>query len=272
MTEKDLELLGIGNIAMQKALEAYGKKGYEKEEKDYFLKVYEYLKNNGYSVERFEEKLKTLRLKKGTEQEYGYFGAHYDEKNNSISYINEEDLYHETFHVATSGIEYKYIDDNGKESRIGTGLNEGIIDLLTQKITSNVRTNYTFQRICAGVIEKIYGEEIFKPYFEGSLRDFCNQFKDKELVMDLIEDLDEYTNVTINGKSQESMVESFSNVISDLVGLCETLPKEKQEEIVKYLDKEFKSDDMLRTIYNVERINNEAFNINNYFDFNPVAR
>ena len=234
---------------LQKAKRMYGKIGYEVKEKDYFQKIYNYLKENNLDTTRFEEKLKKLQLVKTQKETYGT-GAHYDEKDNKIVYTDEDDLYHEAFHVVTKGIVLK-----PKEGpKLGEGLNEGITDMFTKKVNPNAPTGYHFERICAEVLEKAYGTEVFNPYFEGSGLKFANQF-DESAILCLMEDLDEYIELTReyyeNMKNEqpilgigEEIASCFDDVMKDLIDLCKDNSKKSIKEIKKLLETEFSSEEM----------------------------
>lgn len=258
MDEKTM-LDNIGAIKYLKQAQEKNKKGYSIDEKDYFQKVYEYLSNNGHDTSRLEEKLKSIVLKKGTPEECG-IGAQYDEKNNSITYVNEADLYHETFHVATKGIAKKRSDN----SKIANGLNEGLTDMFASKVEENSPTNYVLQMIVAKVLGKVYGEKIYDSYFNGSLPEFINQFEDKEFIGEILLDLDEYTEALAN-LTDGKLIESFNFVISDLAELCYSLPNEELDEVLSMIEKDLKREEIKTVLDIVEYGTKKKFDIREAF-------
>ena len=246
-----------------------GKTGFDVEEKDYFQKVYNFLKKNNYDTTRFEGKLKTLQLIRVPEKEIG-LGASYKEKDNCLVYWNENDLYHETFHIATKGIVISRDD-----LTIGKGLNEGITDMFTRKIKNDANLHYKFENMCAEVLKMLYGEDIYKPYFNGSGEKFVNQFE-QNMIYPFLKSLDEYnslmtefyTNLS-NRKSiggiHSKIAEAFHKVIFEIVYLCRSNMGNKTSEVGIYLDEQLNSDEFA-TIRDTIEIGGGTTHVLKYFD------
>ena len=236
------------------------KRGYDINDRDYFKKTYDYLKKKNIDTTRLEEKLQTVNLYKETEDNYGSQSAHYDEKNNKVVFVNENDLYHETFHMATKGLET--INKDGSKKAVG--INEGITDLLATKIKENVPTNYVLQMISAKVLEKIYGEDIFIPYFNASYKQFINQFEDKEKIAKLIMDLDIYHEIHTSIRD-EKLLPSFYTVLEDLIEISKDLPKEEFNDIIDMIEDDLERPGIADVMGYIELGRNKRLNIRKDF-------
>lgn len=245
--------------------------GFSVEDKDYFQKVYNYLKVNKYDTSRLEERLKTLKMRKVDEAKYGS-GSHYEESKNELAYSDELDSYHETFHIATKGIKgYR------KGKAFGEGLNEGITDMLAKRIKPDYHINYNFEMIIAETLEKIYGKQVFDSYFKGSCNEFVEQF-DREIMIDFLMDIDIYHNLMKEywenyyisarregqfGSRTEEILASFEDILYDLNDLVD---EDRRQEVVELLNKRLKDPDG-QTIMNViSPMNSELVDIESYFD------
>lgn len=224
------------------------------EDKDYFKKAYEYLKSNNQDTTRLEERLKTLTMIKNQEMFYS-LGSRYDERKNELTYTDEQDLYHETFHIATNGILMR------KDKQIlGTGLNEGITDMLAKRVNPNVTNSYKVERIIAEALEKAYGKEVFNPYFKGSGQDFINQF-DSDLMEDMLMDIDNYSMIMSNfwyrvsnlsydkyqeekEKASPKVSAAFEDIMYDMSELMSDIKPEKLEEVVSLIENKLNSEDL----------------------------
>ncbi len=245
--------------------------GYKVEDKDYFQKVYNYLKVNKYDTSRFEERLETLKMRKVDEAKYGS-GSHYEESKNEVAYSDEIDLYHESFHIATKGIKgYR------KGHVIGEGLNEGITDMLAKRINPNYNSNYIFEMIIAETLEKIYSSKVFDSYFKGSCNEFVQQF-DREIMIDFLIDVDIYHNLMKDywenynmlikregqfGSRTEEILQSFEDVLYDLNDLIDA---EHKKEAVAILETRLNDDDGKKIMGVISPMNSELIDIRSYFD------
>ena len=251
------------------------------DDRDYFKKVYDYLKSNNYDTSRLEERLKTLTMIKGDEQRDG-LGSHYSESKNELTYTNEQDLYHETFHIATKGI---VIGPLGKQ--LGTGLNEGITDMLAKRINPNVITHYKVENLIAEVLEKAFGPKVFDSYFKGNGKEYIQQF-DSDLMLETLTDIDDYSDAMSsfwdNGNNMEQREQIialeksssyirglFDNVMYDLSDLLENKEQEEKEEIVSFIESKLASKE-LETVTGILEYQQEKIDLKEIFNIKDMGK
>ncbi len=251
------------------------------DDRDYFKKVYDYLKSNNYDTSRLEERLKTLTMIKGDEKRDG-LGSHYSERKNELTYTDEKDLYHETFHIATKGIVIGPLD-----KQIGKGLNEGITDMLAKRVNPNVTTHYKVESLIAEVFEKAFGPKVFDSYFKGSGKEFIQQF-DSDLMLETLADLDDYSDAMSNfwddGNNMEQgeqiitlekrssyIRDLFDNVMYDLSDLLEAKEPKEKEEIVSFIESKLASKE-LETVTEILEYKQEKIDLKEIFNIKDMGK
>ena len=197
------------------------KKGYSIDDKICFRRTYDYLINNNYidQAEKFKERLETLTLRKVKNEEI-ISGANYNINKNTITYFDENDLFHETLHVASlRGIG---ILDDDKKNIINIGINEGITDLYNKKINGNVKINYPLEKMCAELIEEIYDYKLCDAYFRNNLKKLIETIND-ENIFSLLDDLDDYNKIISELYSGKYTFQKAKEIYKDISDIYESI-------------------------------------------------
>lgn len=133
--------------------------------------------------------------------------ATYNTKTNKIKLNNNgkenESIFHELFHMASAIFKGNTLYAGFKQQilnskfEIGTGINEGYTQLLTERYFSdkpNTKYSYPFEKDIALQLEKIIGEnKMQKFYFNANLLGLINElekFASKQDILDFITNLD----------------------------------------------------------------------------------
>ena len=262
----------INNLKSQ-----YYKKGYKIDELPEIKAVYDLLERSNLPKSNFLMQLQNLIILK--QKNINNTAAGYNPKTNTITYVNEIDLIHELFHMASTENESKTCgitqyedgivqDEDGTQIKVNYGLDEGITDMFAEMANSNVPCGYPFERMCAEMLRNIFGLQIFKGYFENSYDKFLRDFPEEvqELVEDLVSTLDEYQDLTKLIYSGDSTIEDVTSleelteyIMETLTEIAETMGKEKSEVMTFFSEKA--NDSSMQSIRDLVKFDNAIQNI-----------
>lgn len=262
----------INNLKSQ-----YYKKGYKIDELPEIKAVYDLLERSNLPKSNFLMQLQNLIILK--QENINNTAAGYNPKTNTITYVNEIDLIHELFHMASTENESKACgitqyedgivqDEDGTQIKVNYGLDEGITDMFAEMANSNVPCGYPFERMCAEMLRNIFGLQIFKGYFENSYDKFLRDFPEEvqELVEDLVSTLDEYQDLTKLIYSGDSTIEDVTSleelteyIMETLTEIAETMGKEKSEVMTFFSEKA--NDSSMQSIRDLVKFDNAIQNI-----------
>ena len=262
----------INNLKSQ-----YYKKGYKIDELPEIKAVYDLLERSNLPKSNFLMQLQNLIILK--QENINNTVAGYNPKTNTITYVNEIDLIHELFHMASTENESKTCgitqyedgivqDEDGTQIKVNYGLDEGITDMFAEMANSNVPCGYPFERMCAEMLRNIFGLQIFKGYFENSYDKFLRDFPEEvqELVEDLVSTLDEYQDLTKLIYSGDSTIEDVTSleelteyIMETLTEIAETMGKEKSEVMTFFSEKA--NDSSMQSIRDLVKFDNAIQNI-----------
>lgn len=262
----------INNLKSQ-----YYKKGYKIDELPEIKAVYDLLERSNLPKSNFLMQLQNLIILK--QENIDNTAAGYNPKTNTITYVNEIDLIHELFHMASTENESKTCgitqyedgivqDEDGTQIKVNYGLDEGITDMFAEMANSNVPCGYPFERMCAEMLRNIFGLQIFKGYFENSYDKFLRDFPEEvqELVEDLVSSLDEYQDLTKLIYSGDSTIEDVTSleelteyIMETLTEIAETMGKEKSEVMTFFSEKA--NDSSMQSIRELVKFDNAIQNI-----------
>ena len=262
----------INNLKSQ-----YYKKGYKIDELPEIKSVYDLLERSNLPKSNFLMQLQNLIILK--QENINNTAAGYNPKTNTITYVNEIDLIHELFHMASTENESKTCgitqyedgivqDEDGTQIKVNYGLDEGITDMFAEMANSNVPCGYPFERMCAEMLRNIFGLQIFKGYFENSYDKFLRDFPEEvqELVEDLVSTLDEYQDLTKLIYSGDSTIEDVTSleelteyIMETLTEIAETMGKEKSEVMTFFSEKA--NDSSMQSIRDLVKFDNAIQNI-----------
>lgn len=262
----------INNLKSQ-----YYKKGYKIDELPEIKAVYDLLERSNLPKSNFLMQLQNLIILK--QENIDNTAAGYNPKTNTITYVNEIDLIHELFHMASTENESKTCgitqyedgivqDEDGTQIKVNYGLDEGITDMFAEMANSNVPCGYPFERMCAEMLRNIFGLQIFKGYFENSYDKFLRDFPEEvqELVEDLVSSLDEYQDLTKLIYSGDSTIEDVTSleelteyIMETLTEIAETIGKEKSEVMTFFSEKA--NDSSMQSIRDLVKFDDAIQNI-----------
>ena len=262
----------INNLKSQ-----YYKKGYKIDELPEIKAVYDLLERSNLPKSNFLMQLQNLIILK--QENINNTAAGYNPKTNTITYVNEIDLIHELFHMASTENEGKtcgitqYVngivqDEDETQIKVRYGLDEGITDMFAEMANSNVPCGYPFERMCAEMLRNIFGLQIFKGYFENSYDNLSRDFPEEvqDLVEDLVSTLDEYQDLTKLIYSGDSTIEDVTSleelteyIMETLTEIAETMGKEKSEVMTFFSEKA--NDSSMQSIRDLVKFDNAIQNI-----------
>ena len=262
----------INNLKSQ-----YYKKGYKIDELPEIKAVYDLLERSNLPKSNFLMQLQNLIILK--QENINNTVAGYNPKTNTFTYVNEIDLIHELFHMASTENESKTCgitqyedgivqDEDGTQIKVNYGLDEGITDMFAEMANSNVPCGYPFERMCAEMLRNIFGLQIFKGYFENSYDKFLGGFPEEvqEFIEDLVSTLDEYQDLTKLIYSGDSTIEDVTSleelteyIMETLTEIAETIGKEKSEVMTFFSEKA--NDSSMQSIRDLVKFDNAIQNI-----------
>ena len=143
----------------------------------------------------FYRNIPTLKIEKNNKKNSKYEVGGYNTLTNHITISNINALYHELFHVATtiftkdSEICGFYQYNKTLDDGIGSGLNEGYTQLLTERyfIKENKKIDsYCYEIGAASALEEIIGKEKMQSYYmnanlKGIINELSNYHSTKEI-------------------------------------------------------------------------------------------
>jgi hypothetical protein len=245
------------------------KKGYKISEKEEFRIVYDTIEKFGLNKFNFMFLLRSLTILK--ENNKDAIASGYNPRTNTITYINEDALIHELFHMASYKAGNK---DSGialleGDFRSNVGLNEGITDYFAGLAKSDRSCNYPFEKIVAETLDLLFGKDIFKGYFNNSCDEFINSFPEEIRIdiIDLMSNLDEYHDLTQSIYSDDyfpediiSLEEITESILKSLVTIGETIGRDKNE-IVEFFNSKV-NDPKVQTIRDLIKLDNAVESLN----------
>lgn len=255
------------------------KKGYKIDDREEIKVVHDTLVRSGMPIQNFLMQLQNLTLIKDATKDFGVGG--YNPKTNTITYVNDEDLIHELFHVAATENDSKSTgitiyeegvqeDDEDDYVKSNYGLDEGITDMFSEMANNQVPCGYPFEKLCAETLRQIFGLQVFTGHFKNSYEKFVAGFPEEVQVdiVDLIYNLDEYNDLTKSIYSGDAFPEDVQSleditesIIRSLVTICETVGKDKNQ-IVEFLNEKV-HDPKIQSIRELIKLDNAVASLGN---------
>lgn len=255
------------------------KKGYKIDDRSEIKAVYDTLARSGMPVQNFLMQLQNLTLIKQDTKDYRVGG--YNPKTNTITYLNDEDLIHELFHMASTEKDSKSTgitiyegglqeDDDEDLVKSNYGLDEGIADMFAEMADANSPSGYPFEKLCAETLRQIFGLQIFTGHFKNSYDTFIAGFPEDVQVdiVDLIYNLDEYHDLTKSiysgdafPEDVQSLEEITESILKSLVTIAEVVGKDKNE-IIDFFNEKV-NDPKIQSIRELIKLDNSIASLTN---------
>lgn len=172
-------------------------------------RVYETLKSNGFSVENFLKNLAELEFRHIAND--SKVPSSYRASKNILYYRTDEELYHELSHMASTNYVSRMngLADYDKHT---IGINEGITDYFAMLSNEFYDLAYPTEYYVVSILQKIYGNDFFTPYFNSDVKGFLKGIKDEEtrelinllsVYSDEIDELIKYDNMFVYDKIED---------------------------------------------------------------------
>ena len=232
--------MDLSNITNLRAKYGNYKIGYKLSERKEFSKVRNFLSIFGMSTKNFDKNLESLII-----EENKNTGSAFDVKRNQINNSgNENDLIHELFHMASFNKDNNTFGSVSLNNHFGESLNEGITDLFTYLVDEKYEVKYPMEVYVTSVLNDFYGNEFIDFHFKGDTKGLYESFiDDKEDVIDIVSNLDEYTknnivlmdclynfgsgNIDKNTYNPDLLCDSLVDSVSGLLRLINEYDSEK---------------------------------------------
>ena len=218
--------------------------------------VEEFLIKYNLPRDNFSKNKKDVYLKKNIEQDDSTeYSSTYNPTTNNIVYINEDDIIHELFHMASSNRKDKStgITRNINGKKVDVGLDEGITDMFASFVDKNMKIQHILEEISAEILFKTFGIQVFYGYFNNSYEEFISSFSGqvKYNIEYLLELLDEYHFLkfyiyrTESTSELEKLHELSYDIVANFFDLYEVLNLDKNDlmELIQNLFSRVSEDD-----------------------------
>lgn len=186
-----------------RTLYSRNKVGYKLEDRREFKKVKDTLIKYGMPTKNFDSNLSMLEINEDFNKNtiYGkndFIAGGYISNTNVLNPpTKEEDFIHELFHMASNNHSDKEslmgCEIRDVNSIFGESLNEGVADYFTSLSVDDYKSRHPVESFFAEYIAKIYGNEIYREFFNGDAIKFYESFKqDEAFIRNFVSFLDNY--------------------------------------------------------------------------------